>query len=119
MEFGAQPALLLLRRKLMILTKRSLAVSATVFIGILGFAPAASATIHPIVESFDCASDTAFDNHPLGDVADPPGVTPGYGSHSDTSSLRSLIVITDGFQDFSSPAISDFKLDDECGHSGP
>lgn len=101
------------------LTKKSLAVSAIAFLGALGFAPAASATIHPIVESFDCASATAFAHHPLNDVADPPGVTPDYGSHSDTSSLRSLIVITDGFQDFSSPALSDFKLNGECGHSGP
>ncbi|MET3172420.1 UNVERIFIED_ORG: hypothetical protein ABIB52_000244 [Arthrobacter sp. UYCu721] len=100
-------------------TKKSLAVLAVVFAGALGFAPAASATIHPIVESYDCASGTAFENQPLGDVADPPGVTPGYGSHSDTSTLRSLIVTSDGFTDFSSPAWSDFKLNGECGHAGP
>lgn len=93
-------------------TKKSLAVIAVVFTGALGFAPAASATIHPIVESFDCASATAFDSHPLGDVAEPPGVTPGFGSHSDTSSLRSLKVSSDA-------AWSDFKLNGECGHSGP
>jgi hypothetical protein len=93
-------------------TKKSLAVIAVVFIGALGFAPAASATIHPIVESYDCASATAFANHPLGDVAEPPGVTPGFGSHSDTSSLRSLTVSSDA-------ARSDFKLNGECGHSGP
>lgn len=100
-------------------TKKSLTVIAAVFAGILGSASAASATIHPIVESYDCASATAFENHPLGDVADPPGVTPGYGSHSDTSTLRSLKATSDGFTDFSSPAWSDFKLNGECGHSGP
>lgn len=95
-------------------TKRSFAVIAAVFAGALGFAPAASATIHPLVESYDCASATAFAHHPLDDVADPPGVTPDYGSHSETSTLRSLKATSDG-----SPAWSDFKLDGECGHSGP
>lgn len=52
----------------------------------------ASATIHPIVESADCASDTADSMHPLGDVADPPGQTPNYGSHSTTSTLRAVQV---------------------------
>lgn len=92
--------------------RKSLAVIAAVFAGALGFAPAASATIHPIVESFDCASDAAFTHHPLGDVAEPPGVTPGR-THSDTSTFRSLIV-TSGNQ-----AWSDFKLNGECGHAGP
>ena len=87
--------------------------------GALAGAPAASATIHPIVESFDCANARAFDVHPLGDVADPPGQTPGYGSHSDQSSLRAIDVITDGFTDLSSPAIFGHKLDGQCGHSGP
>ena len=103
----------------MSLTRKSLAVSVIVFAGTFGFAPAASATIHPIVESFDCADENAFANHPIGDVADPPGVTPGYGSHSETSSLRSLIVITDGFTDLSNPALFGHKLDGECGHAGP
>lgn len=92
-------------------TKKSLAVIAVVFTGALGFAPAASASIHSILESFDCASAAAFANHPLGDVAEPPGVTPGFGSHSDSSSLRSLTVTSDGF--------THFKLNGECGHSGP
>jgi hypothetical protein len=82
----------------------------------LGFAPAASATIHPIVESFDCASDVAFDHHPLGDVADPAGVTPGYGEHSTNSDLASLDATSKGFTDFSSPSWFGHKLDGECGH---
>jgi hypothetical protein len=83
------------------------------------WAPGASATIHPIVESYDCANQTAFDNHPLEDVADPPGQTPDYGEHSDQSSLAALNAVTDGFSDFSSPALFGHKLDGECGHSGP
>ena len=103
----------------MSLARKSLAVSVVVLTTTMGFAPAASATIHPLVESFDCANANAFANHPIGDVADPPGVTPSYGNHSDTSSLRSVNVITDDLTDFSSPAVLGHKLDGECGHAGP
>ncbi|WP_146240101.1 hypothetical protein [Prauserella flavalba] len=68
----------------------------------------ASATIHPIVESFDCANENAFEHHPLGDVADPIGQTPGFGSHSDQSSLRAL-------QSANPNAFSEHKLNGECG----
>jgi hypothetical protein len=74
----------------------------------------AEATIHPIVESVDCASATANANHPLGDVADPPGQTPGgsthpgVANHSTTSSLR-------GFLSANGNAWSSHKLDGECG----
>ncbi|MEJ1194059.1 hypothetical protein [Pseudarthrobacter sp. CCNWLW207] len=102
----------------MTLTRKSLAISIIVFAGTLGFAPAASATIHPIVESFDCASATAFANHPLGDVAEPPGVTPGHGNHSTNSDLASLAATTEDFTDFTSPAWSDFKLNGVCGQVG-
>jgi hypothetical protein len=84
---------------------------------VLGFAPAAFGTIHPIVESFDCANEQAFAHHPLGDPAEPIGQTPGVGNHSDQSSLRALDVITDGFNDLSSPALFGHKLDGECGQS--
>lgn len=67
-----------------VLTVAGIAVAATVLI-----APGASATIHPIVESADCASETADNAHPLGDVADPPGQTPGQ-NHSETSTLRAV-----------------------------
>lgn len=97
--------------------RKSLAVVAVVFAGALGFAPAASATIHPIVESADCASPTADAHHPLGDVANPPGVTPRYGHHSVKSTLRSLIETSDGFTDFN-PAWSEFKDNGECGRAG-
>lgn len=102
----------------MSLIRKSLAIVGIAFAGTLGLAPAASATIHPIVESYDCASQTAFDNHPLGDVAEVPGVTPGYGSHSTNSDLASLSATTDGFTDFTSPAWSDFKINGVCGQVG-
>lgn len=85
------------------------------FTGMLGFAAPASATIHPIVESADCANAQADSHHPLGDVADPIGATPGVGSHSDTSTLRAVTVISDGFTDFSSPAWLGHKLNGTCG----
>lgn len=69
---------------------------------------AAWATIHPIVESADCASSTADAAHPLGDVADPIGQTPGVGSHSDTSTLRAV-------QQAAEPAFFGHKLNGECG----
>jgi hypothetical protein len=81
---------------------------ALVMAAMMALSGPASATIHPIVESFDCADTQAFDNHPLGDPAEVPGQTPGYGSHSDTSSLRAL-------QEADTSAFSDFKLDGACG----
>jgi hypothetical protein len=68
---------------------------------------AALATIHPIVESIDCADASAFAHHPLGDVANPPGQTPG---------------ATPGNGDFkalshaSQSAFSDFKENGTCGN---
>ena len=80
----------------------------------LCFAPAASATIHPLVESFDCANDQAFANHPLGDVAEPPGVTPSADlQHSVNSNLASVRATGP-----TSPSWSDFKLNGVCGHVG-
>ncbi len=75
----------------------------------------ASATIHPLVESFDCANAQAFAHHPLGDVADPPGQTPG--ATPGEGALRALDAVTDGFTDFSSPALFGHKLDGECGNA--
>lgn len=99
--------------------RQLIAVGGLVFAGSLWIAPAASATIHPLVESYDCANATASAHHPLGDVAEVPGVTPGYGSHSTRSDLASLSATTKGFTDFSSPALFGHKLDGQCGHSGP
>jgi hypothetical protein len=76
----------------------------------MALAGPASATIHPIVESFDCANEQAFAHHPLGDVAEVPGQTPGYNSHSDQSSVRALTVVGED-----SPAAFGHKLNGECG----
>jgi hypothetical protein len=59
----------------------------------------ASATIHPIVASAECAN-ASFD------VANPPGQTPG-ATHSDQSTLRALQstgVLTDAGLDLTRPA---------------
>lgn len=68
----------------------------------------ASATIHPIVGSAECASATADAAHPLGDVADPPGQTPGEGSHSETSTLSAVMHAN-------ASAFSAHKVDEQCG----
>jgi hypothetical protein len=85
---------------------------AAMMAAVMAVAGPASATIHPIVESFDCANEQAFAHHPLGDVADPPGQTPGYGSHSDQSSLRAIQEAED------TPASFGHKLDGKCGKVG-
>lgn len=82
-------------------------------------ASTALATIHPIVESFDCANEQAFAHHPLGDPADPMGQTPGATPGNGVNALRALDVITDGFTDLSSPSLFGHKLDGQCGHAGP
>jgi hypothetical protein len=99
--------------------RRSLALVLLVIAGVVGFTSGASATIHPIVESFDCANPQAFVHHPLGDPADPIGQTPGVGQHSGQSSLRALAAVTDDFTDFSSPALFGHKLDGQCGRAAP
>lgn len=100
-------------------TIRTAALTAVVVLaGIFGSAVQASATIHPLVESADCANAQADAHHPLGDVADPIGATPGVGSHSDNSTLRAIIVVSDGFTDLSSPALFGHKLDGSCGRVG-
>ena len=68
----------------------------------------ASATIHPIVESFDCANEQAFAHHPYGDPAEVPGQNPEVGNHSDQSSFRAL-------QEANDNAFFGHKLNGECG----
>ena len=74
----------------------------------MALAGPASATIHPIVESFDCANEQAFAHHPYGDPAEVLGQNPDEGNHSDQSSLRAL-------QEANGHAFSEFKLNDTCG----
>ena len=75
-------------------------------------APGATATIHPIVESFDCANAQAFANHPLGDPADPPGQTPGATPGNGNNELRALQAVP-----ADSPALFGHKLNGECGQA--
>ena len=94
--------------------RRVAAFLAAAGMGMAGFgvmSVPAGATIHPIVESFDCANDQAFANHPLGDPADPPGQTPGFGNHSSQSTLRAV-------QEANSAAFSEHKLNGTCGKAG-
>lgn len=91
--------------------RRMLTVTAATAAAMVICAPAASATIHPIVESYDCANEAAFAHHPLGDPADPPGQTPGQ-THSDQSTLRAVQEAID------TPAAFGHKLDGQCGGGG-
>jgi len=77
----------------------------------MAFAGSASATIHPIVESFDCANEQAFAHHPYGDPAEVPGQNPEVGNHSDQSSFRALSVAN-------GHAFSEHKLNGQCGKVG-
>jgi hypothetical protein len=78
--------------------------------GVMSMSDSAGATIHPIVESFDCANEQAFAHHPLGDVADPPGQTPGATPGNGNNALRALSVVPED-----SPARFGHKLDGQCG----
>ena len=84
-------------------------------VALLALAPVAGATIHPIVESFDCANAQAFVHHPLGDPADPRGQTPGdlnpAGQETGSKALVALGVANDS-------AFSEHKLNGECGKVG-
>ena len=94
------------------MVRRAIIISIATLASILAPASASLATIHPIVESFDCANDQAFAHHPLGDPADPIGQTPGVGSHSDQSTLRAVQEAID------TPAAFGHKLDGQCGAVG-
>ena len=91
--------------------RRAIIIAVIATFAVLLPAAASFATIHPIVESFDCANEQAFAHHPLGDPADPIGQTPGAGSHSDQSTFRAL-------QQANAHAFSDHKLNEECGKVG-
>jgi hypothetical protein len=84
---------------------------ALVMAAMMAVAGPASATIHPIVESFDCANEQAFAHHPYGDPAEVPGQNPAVGNHSDQSSFRAL-------QEADDSAFSEHKLNGECGKVG-
>lgn len=87
------------------------AVALLLGVGMAANPAVVSATIHPIVESFDCANEQAFAHHPYGDPAEVPGQNPAVGNHSDQSSLRALDRANE-------KAFSGHKLNGECGHAG-
>jgi hypothetical protein len=67
---------------------------------LLALASTAGATIHPLVESFDCANDAAFANTPNNDPAEVPGqVTSGFAALSNAADS----------------AYRPFKLNGACG----
>jgi len=90
--------------------RRSVVIVLAAALMVMMFALAAQATIHPIVESADCANAQADAHHPLGDVANPPGQTPGVQpvTAQGNNVLRALTVVGP-----SSPAW--FKFDGVCG----
>jgi hypothetical protein len=96
--------------------RRTPAVFAAALSGALfALAPTAGATIHPIVESFDCANAQAFAHHPLGDPADPRGQTPGdlnpAGQETGSTAFTALSHAADS-------AFSEHKLNGQCGTVG-
>jgi hypothetical protein len=84
---------------------------ALVMAAMMALAGPASATIHPIVESFDCANEQAFAHHPLGDPAEVPGQTPGATPGQGNNELRALSVANGN-------AFSEHKLNGQCGKVG-
>ena len=94
---------------------------ALVMAAMLVFSGAASATIHPIVESFDCAKTQQVE------VADPPGQTPGATPGNGQNALRAES-LTSGGAAFSSnelvrlfgyePGGAEHKVDFKCGKVG-
>ena len=48
----------------------------------------ASATLHPVVESFDCAYEKTADTHPTGDIGSPPGQTNPQGPEGKNDHVR-------------------------------
>jgi hypothetical protein len=84
-------------------------------VALFALAPIAGATIHPIVESFDCANEQAFAHHPLGDPADPPGQTPGDVNAAGQQTGSQALVAVGNADD---SAFSEHKLNGECGKVG-
>ena len=75
----------MLRRLLLVMSVAALMAAMLAVTAVPAFA-----TIHPIVESFDCANEQAFAHHPLGDPADPPGQTPGATPGKGNNELRAI-----------------------------
>jgi hypothetical protein len=96
--------------------RRTAVVSAVALsVALFALVPTAGATIHPIVESFDCASAQAFAHHPLGDPADPPGQTPGDVNQAGQETGSTAFTALDHA---AGSAFSGHKLNGECGKVG-
>jgi hypothetical protein len=91
---------------------RHFIVLALIVLASLVVTTAATATIHPIVESFECANEQAFANHPLGDPADPPGQTPGATPGNGQNVLRAIEETSGRNPNFGS------GVDGQCGKVG-
>jgi hypothetical protein len=93
--------------------RKRAAIASTALLAALVFAPVGSPTIHPIVESFECANEQAFANHPLGDPADPIGQTPGATPGDGANELRAIQETEGRNPNFGS------GVDGQCGKVGP
>jgi hypothetical protein len=94
------------------LIRRALVGAAIAAGGVLLTSGMAGATIHPIVESIDCANAQAFAHHPLDDPANPIGQTPGETPGDGNNELRALDVADQA-------AYGEFKNNGECGGGSP
>lgn len=82
---------------------------------LVALAASASATIHPLVESGDCAQGVPQNS--TGDIMDPPGQTwanPANGRNDHAA----IMAVTRGFTDLSSPALFGHKFNSQCGKVG-
>jgi hypothetical protein len=96
----------LMRRILLVMSVAALMAAMLAVTAVPAFA-----TIHPIVESFDCANEQAFAHHPLGDPAEPPGQTPDATPGQGKNEERAL-------QEAAPQAFFGHKLDGQCGKVG-
>ena len=83
--------------------RKLVVLAAILALALLTFAPVGGASIHPIVESFDCANAAAFANTPNNDPAEVPGQFV-----SDFAALSHA----------NESAYSSFKLNGTCGAGG-
>jgi hypothetical protein len=91
--------------------RKRVAIAAASALAGLVLAPVASPTIHPIVESPDCANERAFEA--TGDPADPPGQTPFATPGNGQNELRAIQETAGRNPTFG------HGDDGECGKVGP
>ena len=96
-------------------TKKGLAAASVAALMMTAISAPAFATIHPIVESLDCANEQAFAHHPYGDPAEVPGQNPLVANHSEQSSFRALSVANEHAASTLVGGSNEHKLNGECG----